>query len=115
MVENGFEGWDIYHHGFWSLRLHLNMQQGQGGPVFPPSRIPASVEISIKLIVCSRARGITWYSHGTRLPRRAADPQLPVDILAPAFDPTTRHDGARVVVPSGDGGCEDVWQEGRGV
>ncbi len=55
----------------------------------------------------------TCHSHGARLIRRAPDPQLPEVVPAPAHDPATRHDGARVGNPSGDGGGEEAWEEGE--
>ncbi len=54
----------------------------------------------------------TWHRHGARLLRRAPDPQLPEVIAAPAHDPATRHDGARVGIPRGDVGGGEAWKEG---
>ncbi len=57
----------------------------------------------------------TWYRHGARLLRRAPDPQLAVFVVAPAHDSATRHESARVVIPRGDGGVgEDYEEEGCG-
>jgi hypothetical protein len=54
----------------------------------------------------------TWHPHGARLLRRAPDPQLAELVVAPAHDPATQHDGARVQSSRGDGGGGEAWEEG---
>jgi hypothetical protein len=52
----------------------------------------------------------TWHRQGAHLLRRAPDPQLAVTVVAPAHDLATRHDGARVGIPRGDGGGGEAWE-----
>jgi hypothetical protein len=53
----------------------------------------------------------TWNVHREVLIRVAADPQLPVDVPAPAFDPTPTRDCASVTPPrAGEGDSRDAWK-----
>jgi hypothetical protein len=54
----------------------------------------------------------TWHIHGAVRPR-PPDAQLPVVVVAPALDPATRLDDARVAVPQGNGGGGDTWVRGE--
>ncbi len=56
----------------------------------------------------------TWHFHGARLTDRAPDAQLPEFVAAPALDPATRLDSARVVLPQGDGEGRDACRQGGG-
>ena len=55
---------------------------------------------------------ITWHSHGAVLIRSAPDAQLPVAVVAPALDPASHLDRARVKSTQGDGGGGDAWGHG---
>jgi hypothetical protein len=52
---------------------------------------------------------VTRHIHWPSRIRRAADPQLPAFVFAPALDPASAHNRASVVVSQGDGDGGDAW------
>ncbi len=54
----------------------------------------------------------TWHFHGARLIVPAPDAQLTEAVPAPALDPATRLDNARVDAPQSNGYGGDAWHHG---